>query len=63
MHNGRTPSQASKVCEVFLERVLGMVGCLISVDYEEDVVPKDRIEVSTPALHRRGIGIDLFTMK
>jgi hypothetical protein len=27
-----------------------LVGCWISRDYEEDVVPRDRIELSTPAI-------------
>jgi hypothetical protein len=40
---------SSKVFEVFRERVLDMVGCWISRDYEEDVVPRDGIELSTPA--------------
>jgi len=44
MQNGRTLSQASKVSKVFRERVLGMVGYWISLDYEEDVVPKDKAE-------------------
>jgi hypothetical protein len=44
---------SSKVFEVFRERVLDMVGCWISRDYEEDVVPRDRIELSTPAFSGR----------